>query len=151
MHIELYNADRLNFVELNITGDNDNYNRCDVESRYLDSSVFYLFQPCFENANPTYDYFSGTKYNARKIIVLRNDLLSNLRQFEAIVTVKDFREMVKGRFMGTEFLSELAAEDSDWESNWDDHRRKIIRVNKDLIELAEKCAYDDRILWVIGY
>jgi len=151
MHIELYNADRLNFVELNITGDNDNYNRCDVESRYLDSSVFYLFQPCFENANSTYDYFSGTKYNARKIIVLRNDLLSNLKQFEAISTVKDFREMVTGRFMGTEFLSELAAEDADWESNWDDHRGKIIRVNQDLIELAEKCAFDDRILWVIGY
>ncbi len=151
MLIELYNADRLNFVELNITGDNDNYNRCDVESRYLDSSVFYLFQPCFENANPTYDYFSGTKYNARKIIVLRNDLLANLRQFEAINTVKDFRELVSGRFMGTEFMSELAAEDAGWEDNWDDHHRKIIHVNKDLIELAEKCAYDDRILWVIGY
>ena len=90
MHIELYNADLLNFVEFNITGDNDNYNRCDEESKYLDSPVFYLFQPCFENANKTYDYFSGTKYNSRKIIVLRNDLLTNLQQFEAVSTVQAF-------------------------------------------------------------
>jgi len=151
MHIELYTADLLNFVEFNITGDNDNYNRCDVESRYLDSSVFYLFQHCFENANSTYDYFSGTKYNARKIIVLRNDLLTNLRQFEAVTSVQAFRDLISSRVMGLEFLAELAQEDRNWEDRWDIYNQQIIRVNKDLIELTEKCAYDERVLWVIGY
>jgi hypothetical protein len=151
MHIELYNADFLNFVEFNITGDNDNYNRCDVESKYLDSTVFYLFQPCFENANPTYDYFSGTKYNARKIIVLRNDLMANQRQFESLYSVKAFDDLIGSRFMGKEFLTELETIDPVWQDNWQSYNQTIIRVNMDLIELAEKCAFDERVLWVIGY
>ncbi len=40
MHLELYNADFLNFVEFNITGDNDDYKRCDVESKYIDIRCF---------------------------------------------------------------------------------------------------------------
>jgi hypothetical protein len=151
MNIELHTSDLLNFVEFNITGDNDNYHRCDVESRYLESSVFYLFQLCFENANPTFDYFSGTKYNARKIIVLRNDLLTNLRRFEEIISVQDFRDLISDRFMGLEFLAELGLQDRNWEDRWDIYNQQIIRVNKDLIDLAEKCAYDERVLWVIGY
>jgi hypothetical protein len=151
MQIELYNADFLNFVEFNITGDNDNYNRCDVESKYIDSTVFYLFQPCFESANPTYDYFSGTKYNARKIIVLRNILISNQQQFEELNSAQAFDDLVGSRFMGKEFLADLETKDLHWKDNWLSYNEKIINVNKDLIELVEKCAFDERVLWVIGY
>jgi hypothetical protein len=151
MHIELYNADFLNFVELNVTGDNDNYNRCDVESKYLDSLVFYLFQPCFEMANPTYDYFSGTKYNARKIIVLRNSLIHTREELEALSTSEEFTDFVSDRFMGKEFLAELEAENILWQNHWVDYRNRIIQVNKDLISLVEKCAFEERILWIIGY
>jgi hypothetical protein len=151
MHLELYNADLLNFVEFNITGDNDNYNRCDVESKYLDSSVFYLFQPCFENANTTYDYFTGTKFNARKIIVLRNDLMANQRQFEEAESFRAFDDLVRSRFMGREFLNELENTDRKWQDNWQDYNRRIIRIHVELIELVEKCAFDERVLWVIGY
>jgi hypothetical protein len=151
MQIELYSAEFLNFVELNLTGDNDNYNRCDGESKYIDSEVFYLFQPCFENANATYDYFSGTKYNARKIIVLRNNLLNNQQQFESLKSAWEFGELISGRFMGREFLASLEKSDPQWKDHWSDYNGQIIGVNRELIELAEKCAYDERVLWVLGY
>ncbi len=151
MHLELYNADFLNFVEFNITGDNDNYKRCDVESKFIDSSVFEFVQPCFENANPTFDYFSGTKYNARKIIVLRNDLLANEKQFQEITDLKSFTDLINSRFMGKEFLAELGESDPRWQTAWHSYNEKIIRIHKDLIELVEKCAFEERILWVIGY
>jgi hypothetical protein len=151
MHIALYNADLLNFVEFNVTGDNDNYNRCDEESKYLDSPVFYLFQPCFEEANKTYDYFSGTKYNSRKIIVLLNELKTNLETFESLKGAEEFTGLINSRFMGKEFLAELEEEDSQWYSYWKEYNRKIIGVNKDLIELVEKCAFEERVLWVFGY
>ena len=77
MKIEVYDANNLNFVEMNITGDNDNYLRCDRESKYLDSDVFNLFVNCFESANKLYDYFGPTKYNSRKIIPLRNELIKS--------------------------------------------------------------------------
>lgn len=151
MHIALYNADLLNFVEFNLTGDNDNYNRCDEESKYLDSPVFYIFQPAFEKAHPTFDYFGGTKYNSRKIIVLLNELKSILESLNALQTASDFSNMVSSRFMGKEFLAGLDEEDSQWYTHWKEYNRKIIGVNKDLIELVEKCAFDERVLWVIGY
>lgn len=151
MHIALYHADLLNFVEFNATGDNDNYNRCDEESKYLDSPVFYLFQPCFEEANKTYDYFSGTKYNSRKIIVLLNALKDNLKTFESLKSSSEFIDLITSRFMGKEFLAGLEEEDSQWSSYWKEYNRKIIGVNMDLIELVERCAFEERVLWVIGY
>ncbi len=151
MHIALYNADLLNFVEFNATGDNENYNRCNEESKYLDSPVFYLFQPCFEEANKTYDYFSGTKYNSRKIIVLLNELKANLKTFEALSTASEFIDLITSRFMGKEFLAGLEEEDSQWSSYWKEYKRKIIGVNMDLIEMVERCAFEERVLWVIGY
>lgn len=151
MQIELYNADLLNFVEFNITGDDDNYNRCDEESKYMDSSVFYLFQPCFEESNKTFDYFGGTKYNSRKIIVLRNELITNLQRFESLNSGSEFTDLINGRFMGKNFLSGLDDIDSQWLGYWKEYNRKIIGVNKDLIEIVEKCAFEERILWVIGY
>ena len=99
MQIELYSAEYLNFVEFNITGSNDDYRRCDEESRYMDSLIYYIFQPCFEEANKTYDYFAGTKYNSRKIIVLRNALIENLKQLESLDSSDKFIEMVSSRFM----------------------------------------------------
>jgi hypothetical protein len=151
MHIELYNADFLNFVEFNITGDDNDYHRCDLESSYLDASVFYLFQPSFENANKIFDYFSGTKYNARKIIVLRNELLNNLKQFENLDSKEAFVSLISSRFMGKEFLADLEEDDTQWSDGWQAYNNKIIKVNQDLIDLVEKCAFDERILWVIGY
>lgn len=151
MHIQLYNADLLNFVEFNFTGDNDNFRRCDEESKYLDSPVFYLFQPCFEEANKTYDYFTGTKYNSRKIIVLRNELKANLEHFESLPNGNAFVSLISSRFMGREFLAELEKEDSQWLTYWKEYNRKIIGVNKDLIEMVEKCAFEEKVLWVIGY
>jgi hypothetical protein len=151
MQIELHSADFLNFVELNLTGDNDNYNRCDEESRYLDSPVFNLFQTCFESANATFDYFVATKYNARKIIVLRNNLLANLQEFESLRDAAAFSELVGSRFMGKEFLAALESDDPAWTDQWSAYNRQLIGVNRELIELAEKCAYEERVLWVIGY
>jgi hypothetical protein len=151
MNIELYDSEFLNFVELNFTGDNDEYRRCDPESRYLDTEVFNLFLQCFENANKLFDYFSGTKYNSRKIIVLRNELLRNLEDLDKITTLKDFTKMAESRFMGKDFLQELNHQDTDWKDNWNDPLEKLKAVNRDLITFTEKCADEERILWVIGY
>jgi len=151
MNIELYNSDFLNFVELNFTGDNDEYRRCDSESKYLDTDVFNIFLPCFENANKLFDYFSGTKYNSRKIIVLRNELLRNLEELEKINTLKVFKEMAESRFMGKDFLHELSHHHPDWHETWKVYLARLIAVNRELKSFTEKCADEERILWVIGY
>ena len=151
MNIELYNSDFLNFVELNYTGDNDEYRRCDPESKYIDTDVFNLFLECFENANKLFDYFLGTKYNSRKIIVLRNELFRNLEELEKISALQDFVKMAESRFMGKDFLQELDAMQPSWQNNWKGYLDKLITVNRELIAFTEKCADEERVLWVVGY
>ncbi len=151
MKIELFNADKLNFVELNITGDNNNYKRCDSESKYLDSKVFNLFTSCFENANKLYDYISSTKYNSRKIIPLRNELINNLEELNKIYSREKFMDNISNRLFGQEFIEELEKNNKNWLDNWESYLKKLKKVNKELIELTEKCADEERILWVVGY
>jgi len=111
MKIEIFNTDTLNFVELNITGDNNNYRRCDSESKYLDSTVFNIFTSCFENANKLYDYISPTKYNSRKIIPLRNELINSLEDFDSIKSKDEFSKVISDRSFGREFMEELEKND----------------------------------------
>lgn len=151
MKIELFDADTLNFVELNITGDNNNYRRCDAESKYLDSTVFNLFTSCFENANKLYDYISPTKYNSRKIIPLRNELINSLESLNSIKSKDEFSKVISDRSFGREFLEELEKYDKNWPEQWETYLEKLKNVNKELIDLTEKCADQERIMWVVGY
>lgn len=98
-----------------------------------------------------YEYFGGTKYNSRKIIVLLNELKACMKTFESLQSGTDFTNLINDRFMGKEFLTRLEEVDSQWTTYWKEYNRKIIGVNIDLIHLVEKCAFEEKVLWVIGY
>ncbi|MBN1598805.1 MAG: hypothetical protein JW894_10960 [Bacteroidales bacterium] len=151
MKLEIYDANDLNFVELNYTGGNDTYIRCDKESKYIDSIVFNLFTPCFETANKLYEYYGPTKYNARKIIPLRNELIKHMETLEMINSFDTFKEHISSHFLGKEFLEALIIAETDLNKNWKEYLAKLIKVNKEIIELTEKCADEEKILWVVGY
>lgn len=151
MKVEIYDSRSLNFVELNTTGDNDTYIRCDPASVYMDSIVFNIFTPCFENANKLFDFFGSTKYNSRKIIPLRNELIKNLENFKTVNSIEGFIVTVSRKFLGKDFLEVLIQDDKDWRVKWREYFDKLIDINKALIDLTEKCADEEKILWVIGY
>ncbi len=151
MRIELFSSEYLNIVELNTTGDNENYIKGDSESRYVESEVFNLFANCFENANKLYEFFGATKYNSRKIVPLRNELSQKLEKFQAIKSLDDFQNHLDQVFLGQEFIDELIAEDIKWKDKWEIYLEKLIEVNKGLILIADKCIEEQKILWVIGY
>ena len=151
MRLEIYDSKDLNFVELNITGSNDSFVRCDKESRYIDSVVFNLFTPCFEESNKLYEYYGPTKYNSRKIIPLRNELMKYKEKLEAIKTAKDFENFCNEHYLGGEFLEALKNNRPGWENNPEYVRDKLIIINYQLIQVTELCADEERILWVAGY
>jgi hypothetical protein len=151
MKLTIFDAKDLNFVELNYTGGNETYIRCDKESKYLDSAVFNLFAPCFESANKLYEYYGPTKYNARKIIPLRNELILYLEKLQSIKTVQSFKELLGQHFLGKEFLDALDHDENGWENDWKTFLSKIIVINKEMISLTEKCADEEKILWIVGY
>ena len=151
MRIELFSSDYLNIVELNTTGDNDNYIKGDSESKYVESEVFNLFTNCFENANKLYEFFGATKYNTRNIVPLRNELINKLEVLENINSFEDFQNHLDQVFLGQEFVDELTIEDKDWKDKWKFYLDKLIEVNKGLIAVTDKCIEEQKILWVIGY
>lgn len=151
MRLEIYDSKTLNFVELNITGGNDTLVRCDKESKYIDSIVFNLYSPCFESANKLYEYYGPTKYNSRKLIPLRNELIKHLEKLESINSIEAFVKHISSHFLGLEFLDELKRSDKNWKSDYEKHLGKLIQINRDMVALAERCAFEERILWIVGY
>ena len=151
MRLELYDSKELNFVELNITGGNDSYIRCDKESKYIDSIVFNLFTPCFEQANKLYEYYGPTKYNSRKLIPLRNELLKFRDALASTQNSEELSELVGGHFLGQEFLEEIESKRPGWQDNHEYVRDKLVSIAVDIIKLTELCAFEEKILWVIGY
>jgi len=151
MRIELFSSEYLNIVELNTTGDNENYIKGDSESKYAESEVFNLFAKCFENANKLYEFFGATKYNARKIVPLRNELMNKLDVLQNIKSLEEFLNHLSQVFLGQEFIDELTIENSEWKEKWKFYMEKLILVNKGFIEIADKCIEEQKVLWVIGY
>ena len=151
LRIELFNADYLNIVELNTTGDNENYIKGDSESQYMQSEVFNLFIRCFENSNKLYEFYGATKYNLRKIVPLKNELSKKLDTFQTIDSLNGLKNYIKSIFLGNDFIEKLNATNPNWEKNWKNYRDSLIDVNKGLIDITEKCIDEQRILWVIGY
>ena len=151
MKLNIYDYKELNFVELNYTGGNETYIRCDKESKYLDTTVFNIFAPCFEAANKLYEYYGPTKYNARKIIPLRNELINHLDSLKVLSSPNDFADHLSLHYLGSEFLDALEKEDPNWKDSWKDIQNKLISLSQEMIDLTEKCADEEKILWVVGY
>jgi len=151
LRIELFDADYLNIVELNTTGDDENYVKGDDESRYMQSEVFNIFINCFENSNRLYEFYGATKYDIRKIVPLKNELTAKLERLQRIQKLSEFKDHINQIFLGSEFLDKLNQHYSDWEKEWTQYRDKLIEVNKGLIAITDQCLEDQRVLWVIGY
>ncbi|HPI44916.1 MAG TPA: hypothetical protein PLH91_06775 [Tenuifilaceae bacterium] len=141
----------IDFVEFNITGDAENYNRCDDESLYLGADVFNIFASCFERSNHLFDFVAPTLYNSRKFIPLRNELLVNLETLLAINNIAQFQSYLSGIFLGKDLLKVLSDFDPTYEKHWRSHMRKIIQVNRHLMRLVDMCIEEERVLWVIPY
>ncbi len=151
VNISVYRHKELNFVELNVTGTEESYNKIDPESYFLDSVVFNLFAQCFEKANKLYEYYQPTKYNTRYIIPLRNNLLTHITRLEQIRTLAEFQDFIGGKVLGKEFLLALVQSDKIWTGHWAQYHKKLIILSREILEIVDFCIDEDRILWVIGY
>ena len=151
MKIEIFDYNNLNFVELNTTGDNDNYVKCHHTSKYMHSEVFNLFTECFESSNNLYEYYGPTKYNARQIVPLKNNLQKNLNILNKISNRDTFIEFIGNIFLGKEFIIQLQKIDKTWDLNWEQYLIKLRKLNKELISVVDECIEQGKVLWVIGY
>jgi hypothetical protein len=151
MKIDLFGIQDLNMVEFNISGDHSDFPRLNESSKFMDSNVFKLFIESFEKANPHYEFYGATKYTARTIIPLYNNLKEQLEEWKSIQCEDDFIDCVGLKNMGKHFMARLAKNDDMWIENWDVYTKKLIEVNVSLLKLVDHCVEEGRILWVSGY
>jgi hypothetical protein len=151
MRLGFFGLEELNFVEFNITGDDLNCQRLREESYYLGSEVFNLFISVFEKSNELYEYFEPTKYNARKIVVLRNELISFSEKLNKIASSKGFIAFIEGILWGKTFIDGIEKEDPAWREHWENYLSDLRKVNLEMIIIVERCIDEGRILWLVGY
>ncbi len=151
MKLNFFGIDNLNFVEFNTTGSNTEYQKLSPESRFLSSEVFNLFALCFEKSDDLYEYFGPSKFNARNIVILQNELKTHLGKLEQINTCDFFVKFINNTFLGQGYLNQIQRKNVDWTDDWQLYLSKIIEVNKTIIQIIDKCIDDERTLWVIGY
>ncbi len=151
MKLSIYSHKELNFVELNLTGTDEEYNKLDAESKYIDSVVFNLFTTCFEKSNMLYEYYDATRYNTRYIVPLRNQLLTHLVKFQKLKTLSEFQSFLDEKVFGKEFLLALVKMDKNWMDHWTIYHEKLVKINQELLDLVDYCIDEDLNLYVIGY
>jgi len=152
MKFELMTKDEcINFIEFNITGDSENYNKCDEESLYLNSSLFNIYAGCFERSNHLFEFIGQTMYNSRTFIPLINELNDNLEKLLAINNFDEFQDYLSSIFMGRELISQFNQIDSEYNKHWRSYIRRWVRINRGLNKLINRCIEEDLVLWVIGY
>lgn len=151
MKFELFDSHSLNFVELNTTGNEDDFNKCDEESKFLETVIFNVFIDCFEKSYKLYDYIVPTRYNSRSFIPLLNELTRKEEELNQIDSSKLFDIYIRHTFLGEAFIEMLKKEDPKWEKNWNNYQLKLIKICKEIQALVQICIDEERHLWVIGY
>lgn len=141
----------IDFVEFNITGTSETYNKCDDESLFLNANVFNIYAGCFERSNHLFDALGSALFNARKIIPLRNELDANLGKLVLIENIDEFKKYVTSIFLGKDLIRELTKVDPLWEQCWKFYLRRLVVINRDIIALVDRCINEERNLWFIGY
>jgi len=149
MRIELFEANKLNFVEFNFTGDNDGFVRCDSESKYLDTAVFNLFIDCFERTNNLFDYFIPSRYNVRNFLPLIKELELKKAELFKIDNADNLKNYLLNKTFGNQFIQNLKK--LDIISDWKEILNKFIKILDDLKLLLQFCLENECTLWIIGY
>jgi hypothetical protein len=151
MKLTFFGIEQLNFVEFNITGNDLDYQKLSSESRFISSEIFNLFAHCFEKSNDLYEYYGPTKYNSRKIVVLRNQLIKNIEKLYKVKDLTKFDAFIDKILLGKAFVKSLQKHDSLWKNKWETYHKSLIEINKEMITIVDGCIESGRILWVIGY
>ncbi len=151
MRIELYDINYLNVVELNISGDKQDFIPGAADSKFLDTVVFNLFVGCFERSHKLYDYNEPTRFTARQSVALLNALKEEKDRLEWIPDQGSFASWIRGRFLGKAFLEEMQVQDPCWKDCWEKYRNDLTGVLRSMIELVDRCISEEKILWVKGY
>lgn len=149
MKLEIFGHDELDYVQLQVLDEDEAFELNSVKGRYMESSVFGLFKICFELSHPDFEYLKENRLS--QVVSLRNHLVTNLTRINAVENAVDLEKFVLKDASGIEFMNSLKTFHPEWDLSWEKIRDKLAVTNAELIEMADKCIDDDKLLMVKGF
>ena len=151
MRIQLLDYDDLNFVELYASDNSEEFKICNSRSKFLNGSVFSIFQHCFELSHVDYSYYDVTRYDNSHIVSLRNHLMDEIAKIKKIDSAEGISHFALKQVSGLDFLNELKSENINWKISWENIRNQLADVGESLIEIVDQCIDEDKELIIKGY
>jgi hypothetical protein len=151
MKIRLFSLDELDFVQITCLPQGESFQLFSEKSKFLEGTVFSLFQQSFELSSPDYDFYSPFSYDINHIVTLRNHLVTNQARIADIKNAEELEQMALKQLSGIEFMDALKDQNPDWKISWEKTRTKLIKVGEELIEMIDYCIDEDAVLWIKGF
>jgi len=151
MDIRLFSFDELDIVQISCLPPNELFLDFSKKSKYLQGSVFSLFQHSFELASSDYDYYSLNSFTASQAVALRNHLMTNQSRLAAIKSAEDIEKIALKQLSGIDFMNSLKEQVQEWRVSWEKIRSNLLKVGEELIEMTDGCIDEDLILWIKGF
>jgi hypothetical protein len=151
MKFKLFSLDELDFVQLICLPQGESFQLFFEKSKFLEGTVFSLFQHSFELSSPDYNFYSPFSFNISQCVTLRNHLVTNQARIAAISNADDLEKLALKQLSGIEFINALKDQNPDWKISWEKTRAKLLHVGEDLIEMIDYCIDEDAVLWIKGF
>jgi len=142
----LRNLKRGPYVEFNTTG-----KHWDGLSVFLDEAVFGVLSKSFSQSHENFNYYGPTEFRESKLMSLQKELVKFDSELGEITDFDSFKRIVSTLPMARNLLGELESKDEvDLKLQWDEIVKALREINLTLLELAEHCAKENEVLWVLG-
>ena len=151
MKLNILGLKDMNFVQVQIVSEEEEFEKLSDVAKYLDSPVFSIFRNCFELSYPDFQYSGNNLFSTNQVVSLRHRLMTQLTRILAIDNPEDLKAFIMHQIAGLEFMDELKTLYQDWHIYWEIIKDKLAGVNNDLIEIADRCIDDEKKLFVKGY
>jgi hypothetical protein len=137
------------YVEFNISGGED-YIHWSESSYFLDESIYGMFYECFDRVSHSFNYYGPTMFVGEKLQELKRELEINSLYLAEIKSLFQLLKYLKRNNSGTNLLTEMDEESSDWRNNYQDVINNLRNVNNGLASIIRRCISEKRVLWVLG-
>lgn len=138
------------YIELNINGNEETFNERDEGSWYLEEFIFGVFAHCFEKSHPKFNYYGANMYTPGMLTHTKGELEARLSELNKISSFLEFNGQLEKTSFGVSYIIDLFDREPDLQSNWTKYLDGLKEVNRELIDLIDRCENEGRCVWVVN-
>jgi hypothetical protein len=123
----------------------------DDGSIFLDEAVFGVLSESFSKSHENFNYYGPTEFRVPELIKLRAELAKFDSQLSEITDFESFQREISSIPMARNLFQSLKSENNvDVKLQWEHVAKALKEINLALLQLAEQCARESKVVWVFG-